>query len=291
MNTMKKLIFIFLLTFVLSESYSQNTYVIGLKVNPSIGYIRSGNLNKSFEAQKRMYPEVDKWNANSRLRFNFGFGGFYEFYFSGKFAAVTEPTINFSNTKTYIHFVQVGSSAPNKRDELRITSEGNIHLTYFNIPILAKYVLSESSRFYVLGGLAVNLMFKPKLRSTEKVDHSYWTKVGSEDLIDSTVKEEIVTSGKLNVFNTVSFNAVLGVGKMFRLNGRGRNLYIDIRYSLPLSKSAMYTTNNNFDAAINNRVFGYSGKTEAEKAQPQYKLNDFRLSQVTLSLSYTLKNK
>jgi hypothetical protein len=116
---MKKLIFLFLMLFAAIFNVSgQKTYVIGLKINPSLGYIRSGNLNKSLEAQKDLYSNVDKWNANSRLRFNFGFGGFYEYYFTGKLAALIEPTWNFSNTKTYINYVEVNSCGSGKRDEV-----------------------------------------------------------------------------------------------------------------------------------------------------------------------------
>jgi hypothetical protein len=138
---------------------------------------------------------------------------------------------------------------------------------------------------------AVNLMSKPLLTSHEKYDHSYWTNVAGEDIIDSTKSYSVDTKGKLNSFKQVRYNFVLGAGKMFRLNGRGRNLYVDIRYSLPLTKSSMYSTGNNFDNALNNRIFGYSGKSDAETLVPQHQLNNFKLSLITLSLSYTLKNK
>jgi hypothetical protein len=289
---MKKVFFL-LFAMIATQSliYGQKTYVIGLKINPSLGYIRSGNLNKNLKAQNDSDPVIDEWNAHSRLRVNFGLGGFFEYYVKGNFAVLAEPTYNFSNTRIYISKVQTGSIKPGGRDELRISSEANIHISYFNLPVLAKYILSSSSRFYVIGGVAINFMSKPKLTSTELAAHSYWTAVGNEDIIDSTPTTRVLSKGKLDQFTHTRFNLVFGAGKMFRLNGRGRNLYIDIRYSLPLSKSTMYSSGNNFDNSLNNNVFGSVGKSNAETSVPQYKLNDFKMSVITLSLSYTLKNK
>jgi hypothetical protein len=289
---MKKVFFLLLVMIIGgTRMYGQRTYVIGLKINPSLGQLRSPDLNQSFEAQRNLDPQIDTWNSHSRLRANFGFGGFGEYYFSGKIAVLVEPTFNFSNTKILIHKVTSNSISAGKRDELRISSEASIHISYVNLPVLAKFVLNQTSRFYVVGGVAVNLMFKPKLTSKETSVHSYWTNNGVEDIIDSTIKVPVNAKATLNHFNPVRFNLVLGAGKMFRLNGRGRNLYIDIRYSLPLTKSQMYTNGSNLDSSLNNRVFSYSGKADAEASVPGRRLNDFRLSVVTLSLSYTLTHK
>jgi hypothetical protein len=288
---MKKVFFLLLiLTFAGTGLYAQRTYVIGLKINPSLGQLRSANLNKSIDVLRGSDPQINKWSSHSRERVNFGFGAFGEYYLSGKVAVLTEPTFNLSNTKILINKVRSNSLGAGKRDELRISSEASVHISYFNLPVLAKYVLNQSSRFYVVGGLALNFMFKPKLTSTETSVHSYWTNVGGEDVIDSAIKTPVNAKARLNNFNPVRFNLVLGAGKMFRLNGRGRNLYIDIRYSLPLTRTHMYTSGTAFDNSLNNSVFGYSGKTAME-ASTGYRLNDFRLSVVTLSLSYTLSHR
>jgi hypothetical protein len=89
------------------------------------------------------------------------------------------------------------------------------------------------------------------------------------------------------VFASPRTNFVFGIGKGFDINGK--LLTIDVRYNLPLTKSEMYTTDGNYNDGVfkKNNFFGLDGKTDAEKATP-YLLNDFKLSYISLSLTYAL---
>ena len=73
----------------------------------------------------------------------------------------------------------------------------------------------------------------------------------------------------------------------------GRNLSVDIRFNLPLTKSAMFTTDEVYDdiTYINNNVFGVLGKDKAESEAPAYMLDDFKMSMIMVSIGYSLFNK
>lgn len=92
----------------------------------------------------------------------------------------------------------------------------------------------------------------------------------------------------LDNFNATRLSFIVSGG--ITLDVSGKNLLIDIRYHLPLTKSNMYTSSLAFDdaASDNNEVFSIFGKTDAELYAPQYPLNDFKTGRITLGVSMLL---
>ncbi|HXA01242.1 MAG TPA: outer membrane beta-barrel protein [Cytophagaceae bacterium] len=282
---MRSFLVVMMMILVSKSLYGQEKYIYGIKINPSAGYLNSPNLNKNLNTQKGLDPQVTRLDAHARLRANFGFGAFFEYRINDKMSALTELTYNFSNTKILINKESSNLDINQSGDITKIASEANIHLSYINLPVLFKYILSQTNRYYLIAGPAINIAGKPFLKSHEVETFTQYT----NGTIDNSSITTLDISAKMNKFKTVQFAFVVGAGKIFRFTSGGNNLHIDIRYSLPVSHSAMYSSNPAMDNAMLNNIYGISGKNAAETTAPNYKLNNFKLSVITLSIAYTFK--
>jgi hypothetical protein len=282
---MRSFLVVMIVMLISKSIYSQGKYIYGIKINPSTGYLNSPNLNKNLQIQKGLDPAISTFNAHARLRANFGVGAFFEYKINDKMSALTELTYNFSNTKILINYETSNLDKNNYGDITKIASEANIHLSYINLPLLFKYILSQSSRYYVIAGPAINIARKPYLKSHEIETSTHYT----NGTIDKSIITSVDRSAQLDKFKTVQFAFVVGAGKIFRFTSGGNNLHIDIRYSLPVSHSQMYSTNPALNSALLNSIYGVDGKNFAESSAPAYKLNNFKLSVITLSIAYTFK--
>ena len=286
MNNMKTVFSVIMLFFlVMNMVYGQGKYIYGIKVNPSAGYLNSPDLNKNMVAQKTLDPEVTRLDAHARLRANFGFGAFYEYKFNDTISFLTELTYNLSNTKILINYESSSFDNYQTGDIKKIASEANLHLSYVNLPLLFKYTLSQSSKYYLIAGPAVNISGKPFLKSHEVETLTHYT----NGTIDKSTPTPLDIHARINKFRPVQLGFIMGAGKVFRFTSGGNNLHIDIRYSLPITHSPMYSTNPILDNALLNNVYGADGKKIAETLVPAHKLNNFKLSVITLSIAYTFK--
>jgi hypothetical protein len=284
----KRSIAVIILVLLFSNSiFAQQKYIYGIKINPSAGYLNSTGFNKNLESWKAFDPQITNLSSNSRIRANFGFGGFFEYRINDKMGIRAELTYNLCNSKILINYERSNLDASSTGDIVKIASEANIHLSYVNLPVLFNYTLSQSKRYYVIAGPSINIALKPYLKSHEKETYTHYT----NGTIDNTIVTPLDISARMNKFKTIQFAFVIGAGRIFRFTSGGNNLHIDFRYSLPISHSAMYTSSAKLDDAMLNNVFGIAGKNAAETLVPAHKLNNFKLSVMTLSIAYTFRFK
>lgn len=258
----------------------------GLKLNLSSGNIRSANLVRNLDFQRDLNPKITEWDVKVRWGAGFGIGGFVTYNFSDNFSILAEPTIDF--LQCGIDFNRVENKLDNNGDgDIKFESTtSDITITYFNLPLLARYTFTES-RFFLQGGIGINFTGSPTISSTsavQKDNYSNWA------LNKTTIDAPYNLETRLNVFNSPRFNFIFGAGKSFDI--KGKDLSIDLRYNLPLTESQMFTTNGNYNEDVfnNNDMLGFAGKIDAENNAP-FLLNDFKMSVITLSVSYTLFKK
>jgi hypothetical protein len=282
---MKRFLPVMLIILFSQSIYAQDKYIYGIKINPSTGYLNSPNLNKIVNAEKAMDPEVTRFDAHARLRLNFGFGAFFEYRINDKMSALAELSYNLNNTKILMNYENTVLDSNNTGDITKIASEANIHLSYVNLPLLFKYTLSAGGKYYLIAGPAINIARKPFLKSHEVETSTHY----SNGTIDKSITNPVDISAKLDKFKTVQLAFVVGAGKIFKFTSVGNNLNIDIRYSLPISHSQMYSTNPVLNTALLNSIYGVEGKNATENVVPAFKLNNFKLSVITVSVGYTFK--
>ncbi|MFN3402543.1 MAG: outer membrane beta-barrel protein [Cytophagaceae bacterium] len=259
-------------------------FTFGVKVNAGTSFIKSRNLKKFHKSEKEDYPDLTKINASSRLRTGFGFGGFAEYKYSENLYFTVEPTINFFGGKILINRIYENIDSTGTGTIVRSSSDMTIKTTFISTPILVKYMISPIRKYYVIGGFAVNVNFKPRLISKEQTVIAYH----KNHVLDESHVETFNMDMKASKYRPLTFNLIIGAGKNF---GRyGRDFNVDIRYYLPLSKSELYTSNSRFtENSFNNYVFTKEGK-EYVNAEG-YKLNDFRMGMLMVSIGYSIFKK
>lgn len=260
---------------------------IGPKIGVGAGSIKSRNLKENLDAQRQMDPDLKSWDVKNTLGLYFGLGGFLQYNINDNFALVTELTYNGLSSKIKINYEDNNVDGSGNGDITRIESEARIKVSFFSVPLLAKYSFSGTTGPYVLAGLRLNFLGTPEISSEEtRVREQYF----SGSLVQTSTEMRTV-GADVNVFKSTRLNFVLGGGTTIDL--KGKNLSLDLRYNLPLTKSEMYTTSVNYDdmAFKNNEVFSVWGKTDAELDAPGFRLNDFKMGFLELSVSYALFQK
>jgi len=271
------------LSILFLQCVAQAQFSAGAKLNFSTGNIGSQNLTKNLDYQLSISPDITEWGVKRRWGLGIGFGGFVAYNFSERFSILLEPTIDF--LKCGIDFKRVENNLDGKGngDIKTESTTSNINLAYFNLPLLARYSVTKNN-FFVEAGLGINFTGVPTITSTSNSQKDNY----NNGVLDKTIIDPSYTlQTKLNVFSSPRVNFIFGLGKSFDINGKA--LTIDVRYSLPLTKSEMFTTDGNYNDGRfqQNDLLGINGKIDAERNAP-YLLNDFKMSTITLSVSYTI---
>lgn len=264
----------------------QAQFSAGVKVNFSSGIIRSSNLVENLDYQQRIDPRITYWNVDQNFGYGFGAGGFVGYELSEKFSLIAEPTVDF--LKCGIDFKRIENNI-NTNGDGKVTTEtttSDIRVYYFNLPILARYNFTKN-RFFIQGGFGINICGTPSITSQENVQKDNYN---NGYLANTVIEPSYKLETKLDVFTNFKLNFVLGVGKTFDI--KGKDLSIDVRYNLPITKSEMFTTDVLYNDGLfrHNDLLGIDGKIDAEKSAP-FLLNDFKMSSITLSVSYVLFKK
>jgi len=272
----------------MGNAYAQELS-IGAKINSGAGRIHSGNLQESFKMRKSLDEDIIRWEANSKSGFNFGIGGFAEYSVNDNASLIGELTYNFSNSTISIDHIDddVDYNGDGDGDIKTIESEATIKLSYVQLPLLAKYYFKGEAGPYAIGGFGFNFVGTPKIESSETKTKKTYDNFN----LDKTTVDFRTVSADLNEFNSTRLSFIFGAGTVFELDGR--NLFVDIRFNLPLNKSVMYTTDGVYHdiAYKNNEVFSGWGKVEAEAEAPAFRLEDFKMSMITVSIGYSLFTK
>ncbi len=261
-------------------------FSMGVKLDLNYGGIGSENLVKNLDYRRSLDPSITEWSVKNSWGFGFGAGGFLAYNLTNNFSIIAEPTIDY--LKCGIDFRRVDNNVNGNGDGNVVTqtTSSDIDVTYFNLPLLARYSFTPN-KFFLEAGVGINFLGTPNIRSSgmTQVDH-----FSNGFMTGTTINPTFVLETKLNVFNSPRVNFIFGLGKTFDVNGRA--LSIDIRYNLPLTESQMFTTDANYNGALfgRNDLLGNGGRLDAEDHAP-FMLNDFKMSVLTLSVSYVLFQK
>ena len=277
-----KTIYLTLIGVFLVVHYTNAQWSGGVKIDLGIGGIRSTNLEDNLNFQNSYDVKITGWTVDQHNGFVFGFGGFIAYSFSDRLSLIVEPTIHF--LKCGIDFTRQENDVDNNGNGTikTETTESDISLTYFSLPVLLRYEFA--SKFYLLGGLGINFTGSPDITS---VSVSQKDEYKNNVLDKTTIDPRFALETRLNVFESPRFDFVFGIGKSFDVSGKALN--IDIRYNLPLTKSEMFTTDPYYNDGHfkQNDLLGLDGKYDAEKNAP-FLLNDFKMSVVSVSIALTL---
>ena len=258
----------------------------GVKLNLSYGGINSANLVSNLSYQQALDSKLTEWSVKERWGYGFGFGGFAAYNFTDNFSGLVEPTIAFLNCG--IDFTRVENKLDSKGDgdiNTDITTS-DISITYLDLPFLARYTFGEN-KIFAEAGFGFHVAASPDITSTASSEKDSYKK----GVLDKTnIDPQYTQTTKLNVFDNPKVNFIIGLGATTELGGKP--LSIDLRYNLPLTKSEMFTTDGGYNDGRfkKNDLLGYDGKTDAERDAP-YLLNDFKMSTITLSITYALFKK
>lgn len=265
---------------------SAQTMVAGFKLNPSLGFIRSAGLKQAANAaESNSGGAIQEYDVRSKAGFQFGVGGFFQYEINERFAVLTDPSFNYFRAKLTQNYIAQGTS-DGQDVQHSIRSSALIKYFYVNIPIMVKYELLPYQKVFVSGGASLNINMKPKIIGDEDSVTNY---IQDGEIYSTSVKN-ISADATLDKFSPIAVNLNVGIGKSF-LMGRYYNLDIELRYQFPLTSTAMYTTDSNFQShAVLNNVFTQSGK-EAVEASSGKNLNHFRASVISLSIRYILWSK
>ncbi len=283
---MNKIIIIGILAIATLNSLAQS-FEISPKISFGTGRIHSKNLVENFNYRNAIDKDIITWDVKQKFGFTFGIGGCFQYNITDNLSALVEPTFNSLTQKTTIDYFKNGLDGNGDGDKKIITSSIKMKTLWGSFPLMVQYGFGENKTFRVLGGLEFLFLGNPKIESDEtKTTETYASNV----LIDT--KTEIAkVSGTIDVFKSPRTSFVIGLGTTFKISDK--NLYLDLRYHLPLTKSAMYTTDRNYDDVVfkNNEVFDIWGKTNAEIDSPQFNLNDYKLGTIDFVIRYVLFKK
>jgi len=162
---------------------------------------------------------------DASMKIGFNLGGFAEIKVSDKFSV--QPELLYST-----------QGAKNETSEDGFTSESKLNLSYLNIPIMAKYYVSEKFSLEAGPQIGFLLSAKSKYEFTESDGEGGSISVsGDEDVKDS--------------FESIDFGLNLGTAYDFT-----ENLFAGLRYNIGLSNVAK--TESGDDTKINNSVISLS---------------------------------
>ncbi|MCE9539349.1 MAG: outer membrane beta-barrel protein [Bacteroidetes bacterium] len=176
--------------------------------------IRSANLVKNFDFQRDFNPKITEWDVKVRWGVGFGLGGFVAYNFSDNFSVLAEPIIDF--LECGIDFKRVENKWDNNGNIKFESTTSDITVTYFNLPLLARYTFAES-KFFLQGGIGINFTASPTIESTTTVQNDNYT---NGALNKTSIDAPFTLKTRLNVFDSPRFNFVFGLGKSLILKGR-----------------------------------------------------------------------
>ena len=276
-----------LFTLFLSPLFLQaQTKSFGLKLNPSIGFMRSSHLKQASSEIQSNDSGIKEYGIRSKAGFQFGIGAFYQYEVNEKFTVFTDPSFNYFRSTFTQNLVGENFMSGGEEQQVTVRSTAKVKYFYANVPIMVKYEILPYQRVFLTGGFAVNINTGAKIVA----DEDSVINVIIDNEIDQTRVRNNSSKASIDKFSPVSVNLNLGVGKSF-LMGRYYNLDIELRYQFPLTSSGFYTTDQQYQAQAGvNSVFSQGGKENIEAASGK-SLNNFRSSVISLAIRYIVWSK
>ncbi|MBC7486818.1 MAG: outer membrane beta-barrel protein [Cytophagaceae bacterium] len=277
---------VLLTLFLLPLLLHAQTKSFGLKLNPSIGFMRSSHLKQASKEIQSNYPGIKEYDIRAKAGFQFGIGLFYQYEINEKFTVFTDPSFNYFRSTFTQNLVGESFVSGGQEQQITVRSTAKVKYFYANIPIMVKYEILPYQRVFLTGGFAVNINTGAKIVADE--DSVVNVILGGE--IQETSVRNSSSKASIDKFSPVSVNLNLGIGKSF-LMGRYYNLDIELRYQFPLTSSSFYTTDQQYQAETGiNNIFSQAGKEGMEAASGK-SLNNFRSSVISLAIRYVLWSK
>lgn len=258
---------LFFVVLLCTETSAQ--YRVGVKVSPGLGYTKSSDLKSHFS---KLSHEGAEYSAANRIRAHIGLGGFADYKINDEWHIVIEPVFTIASVHLVSSFTADNVDDNGNGMVYKINSEARFRTNYISIPLTARYRFNARRELYLTGGFVFNFNFKPTLFSDEKIT----TVEYKESIGDNYSFDRQTTELKMNDYNMFNLNLIIGAGKMF--NRFGRNVFVDIRYSHPLTKSALRTTSTNDHLLLNNAYTGHGEKM----------FNDFKTGLFSLNIAVAL---
>lgn len=245
------------------------------KVAPGLGYIRSPELNNYYNTLNDE-STYEVYNISSRMRTHFAFGGMIDYKINESWFVVAEPVFTFASVKLVSTYTYDDVDEQGNGEFIRINSDAKFRTPYFSLPLTARYRFSPRRELYALGGFVFNINLKPTLVSKEKASTVSYDEGVSEFFYSEKTTSEV----KISDFNVFNMGLVAGFGKM--LNKYGRNIFIDVRYNLPLTRTGISSAQSD-EALLLNSVFTKEGQEYSGK-----NFKDFRTGLLSLNIGVML---
>jgi len=278
--------FFFITLFLAPLFLHAQTKSIGLKLNPSIGFMRSSHLKQASNEIQSNYPGIKEYDIRSKAAFQFGLGAFFQYEINEKFTLLTDPSFNYFRSTFTQNLVGENFVSGGQEQQITVRSTAKINYFYANIPIIVKYELLPYQRVFLTGGVSVNINTGARVVA----DEDSVVNVIVDDEITETQVRNSSSQAKIDKFSPVSVNLNLGIGKSF-LMGRYYNLDIELRYQFPLTSSSFYTTDQQYQTEVGiNNIFSQAGQQNMEAASGK-SINNFRSSVISLAIRYVFWSK
>lgn len=276
-----------LLTFFLAPLFLHaQTKSFGLKLNPSLGFMRSSHLKQASNEIQSNYPGIKEYDIRSKAGFQFGLGAFFQYEINEKITVLTDPSFNYFRSTFTQNLVGENFISGGQEQQVTVRSTAKVNYFYANIPVMVKYEVLPYQRVFLSGGVSVNINTGARIVA----DEDSVVNVIVDDEITETRVKNTSSKAKIDKFSPVSVNLNLGVGKSF-LMGRYYNLDIELRYQFPLTSSSFYTTDQQYQTEVGiNNIFSQAGKENMEAASGK-SINNFRASVISLAIRYVLWSK
>lgn len=282
---MKKAIIIPLLFLTIHTASAQLS--VGPKINLGAGRISSKNLKDNLDYRKNFKKDITEWDVKSKSGFTAGFGLFAQYSINEQLSVLGELSYNRLKNRILINYIENDLDGSGDGDIKTISSEAILRIGFVSLPLLVKYSMGRETPIYFLAGLGFDFTGLPEIESFEtKVTEEY-----ENHFLREVKTENERAIAQLNAFKTSRAKFTLGAGTAIDLNGRDLNL--DLRFHLPLTRSEMFSISGVFDDNTykNNEHFFAEHKFEAEMEAPQFPLNDFKMGSIELSVAYSLFTK
>ena len=273
-NSIKKVFFIVLAILLNGYVFAQDISY-GAKIGLGTGYLKTKNMPAYFESEVTNEKCVKKYTLDSKMGFSFSIGGFAEYSISDNLAVLGELNFQSINSKLEINHIK-------DKETREITNSINkFTISSLNVPLLARYYFSGKTSPYATAGFGFDFVMKAKLKTDETETEETYNSSG--ELLGTAAKSTSATEADMNGFKKFRTSFVLGGGIFLDAGKNG--IAIDLRYSLPLTKSELYTSDISFDNSTEKSdIFGITEKTDIEN--DGYKLDDFKMGVLMLTVGY-----
>ena len=275
-NIMKNLS-IFLLVSLISMSSMAQDITYGLQLGLGMGSLKTTSLVTYFDYEVSNEKCVKHYSLITNMGFAYSVGGSLEYGLSDNLAF--ESGLSFQSLSAELLTTHIQDKVTRE-----ITNSTNtISYSSLHLPVLVKYYFSGGSGPYGLGGLGIDLGMGAKIKTDEIVTEETYSSNG--ELLGSAEVTAASTSAKLDGFSKLRTSIIIGAGILLDAGKNG--IAIDFRYSVPLTKSEMYTSDLAFDNSTEKSdIFGISEQNDI--ASDGYFLNDFKMGAIMVTIAYRL---